>query len=57
MALFDTLVQKYRSQRTREILNTLSDRQLEDIGLSRADVVNTRVALTASKPVGMRGII
>ena len=57
MALFDTLVQKYRNQRTRSALNSLSDRQLDDIGLSRADVCNPRATFVASKPVGTRGII
>lgn len=57
MALFDTLVQKYRNQRTREILNTLSDRQLDDIGLSRADVASAHTNFAAGKPNGMRGII
>ena len=57
MALFDTLVQKYRNQRTRAVLSTLSDRQLDDIGLSRADVVDTHQSYAANKPVGMRGII
>lgn len=57
MALFDTLVQKYRSQRNRDVLSTLSDRQLDDIGLSRSDVVNTRASYAEGKPVGMRGIV
>ncbi len=57
MALFDTLVQKYRNNRTREILSTLSDRQLDDIGLSRSDVADQRTSYVAGKPVGMRGII
>jgi len=57
MALFDSLIQKYRTQRTRAALNTLSDRQLDDIGLTRGDVADNRALYAASKPTGMHGII
>lgn len=57
MALFDTLIERYRAERTRSILSTLSDRQLDDIGLSRADVYDPKTVISSRKPTGMRGII
>ncbi|MGI9408164.1 MAG: DUF1127 domain-containing protein [Hyphomicrobiaceae bacterium] len=38
MALLNDLIKRYHINRTRAVLNTLSDRQLDDIGLCRADI-------------------
>ncbi len=38
MALFQDLTKTYRQNRTRAILNALTDRQLDDIGICRADI-------------------
>ncbi|MEL6288024.1 MAG: DUF1127 domain-containing protein [Pseudomonadota bacterium] len=57
MAILDNLVRHYRSARTREQLAALSDRQLTDIGLTRADVHDREVLLKAMKPVGLRGLV
>ncbi|MEL7544708.1 MAG: DUF1127 domain-containing protein [Pseudomonadota bacterium] len=57
MAFIDTLVRRYRSERTRDMLSGLTDRQLDDIGLSRSDVVDTRKQFSADKPFGLRGIV
>jgi len=38
MTMFRNLTKMYRQNRTRAILNALSDRQLDDIGVNRADI-------------------
>lgn len=35
---FDSAVERYESRKTRKILSGLTDAQLEDIGLVRADI-------------------
>ena len=55
MALFQFLIRQYRLGRTRAILGQLSDRQLDDIGLTRADLYGP-TANTWFSPIAARSL-